>query len=1368
MQSNYLVQQRAPQVFNVKDYGATGNGTTDDTAAIQATITTAQNASGGQVFFPSGSYLISSTLSITANNIQLVGAGRSSLIIAASGFTASSKMIWVQAPATGYRYGFALRDIVIQNTAVSSLTGVQLDSTYWASLDRADVEGIYATNVYLNGSSSYFGAYTRIRDCHFGPVPNGTQSGGTGLLTNNHEWISCDGVTFNWFNTAGGIGAKVQNDSISFTDCTFDVCDTSIFLAFSRMTTIHGCHFDRGYTRFIYSNGAQECRIFGCDFQGFSGTGSQNSIYLDNTSNNNTFDSNNWLPGTTWAYALYEAVNTQSQINRYNNNNFGGLPIHRSWGSFINNSNTSSNITLSTQFNVMDYGAAGDGATDDTTEIQNAITACQNAGGGIVFLPAGTYVTSASLVISSDKVTIAGANWGTIIKPASGATFDVIKTSIPSTVGTSGYVRNYISIKDLMIDCSNMTGTVAGQGNGIHYYGVRYGTIERVYILKCPNWAILLDGDNTTPGQNFGYDNLIWKCVFDQCNAGCFQQNCEANDFVENRFKWAGTACAAAQPAFGTQDTTAMHLRLGSGYAYVNGNIFGKGGTYTTEAIRCSNSGPCRISNNRFDQVRNQAVVLNGGNHVFIGNALGSPGSANTGVPAIQMGSSHNRVIGNSFDTTAGGSNFSYAVAENGGPFTDNLIIGNELLAGTSGTVSVNSASLTKIISNGGYVPPWETQNVRDYGATGNGTTDDTTAVQNAINAANAAGGGIVYFPAGTYIIAGITLYSFVHLRGAGIGATTLKLKNGANTDLLWGGATNAGYINLAASSGTSNTGGLANFGIYEMTLDGNKANQTAAVADPTTAITTSGALTTGGALLASTSYTFGYTYTTAAGETKLVSATTAYTPPAGTNTNQITLTAPALPTSATGVNWYCTASGDAAAKIGLVANTAGVTLAVTTAPSSWNAAQQAPYINRTTIAYPLRVYGYGYILQDLRVKNGYSGGILSDWNGGANSPGNDSMEAQWVNVKIHDCNNWGMEIGGPHDSQITNVIVYNVGGGIHVAPNAGGFIGADVHVWGIQSGFAAFLIEGGGCAFSNGTAECPPAIGVVLMGSYNRFDGTIMTASGSTSVGGIQIGQSSGQTPINGTINQSGGLTTGVQCINSLLDLSINMPTTTGYGISYVNDGGYNDIRATIYMTSASATQLTSGASPTSRRTIIVHGVGYDGTVPKGGETLFYSTSTSGFRVKGGTTPTDLFNIDTYNAKAAFTNAMKLQFFSDNYTTQKIGVNEDNAGSAWFGGYIASGQSASAAAIATGGTITTASVGVARVAPTAAVTGVILQAGTKAGQQVTVVNESAFSVTFAASGTSFVVDGASDVIAATSARAFVWDSGTALWYRLQ
>lgn len=44
---------------------------------------------------------------------------------------------------------------------------------------------------------------------------------------------------------------------------------------------------------------------------------------------------------------------------------------------------------------------------------------------------------------------------------------------------------------------------------------------------------------------------------------------------------------------------------------------------------------------------------------------------------------------------------------------------------------------------------------VKDFGATGNGTTDDRAAIQAAFNYVNSLGGGTLYFPAGTYRITG-------------------------------------------------------------------------------------------------------------------------------------------------------------------------------------------------------------------------------------------------------------------------------------------------------------------------------------------------------------------------------------------------------------------------------------------------------------------------------------------------------------------------------------------------------------------------------------------------------------------------------------
>jgi hypothetical protein len=60
-----------------------------------------------------------------------------------------------------------------------------------------------------------------------------------------------------------------------------------------------------------------------------------------------------------------------------------------------------------------------------------------------------------------------------------------------------------------------------------------------------------------------------------------------------------------------------------------------------------------------------------------------------------------------------------------------------------------------------------DTVSAKDFGATGDGTTDDTAAIQAAINAVNAKGGGVLFFPVGTYkVTATILLKPFVDIKG--------------------------------------------------------------------------------------------------------------------------------------------------------------------------------------------------------------------------------------------------------------------------------------------------------------------------------------------------------------------------------------------------------------------------------------------------------------------------------------------------------------------------------------------------------------------------------------------------------------------------
>ena len=117
--------------------------------------------------------------------------------------------------------------------------------------------------------------------------------------------------------------------------------------------------------------------------------------------------------------------------------------------------------------------------------------------------------------------------------------------------------------------------------------------------------------------------------------------------------------------------------------------------------------------------------------------------------------------------------------------------------------------------------------NVRDYGATGDGSSNDRAAIQRALDDAYTAGGGSVYLPAGTYAIAptdgnkattaGLQIRDNVTVYGDGMGDTVIKVMDGYA-----GGMTGI----MRTPYGQEN----ANITVRDLTLDGNRANTTGKV----------------------------------------------------------------------------------------------------------------------------------------------------------------------------------------------------------------------------------------------------------------------------------------------------------------------------------------------------------------------------------------------------------------------------------------------------------------------------------------------------------------------------------------------------------
>jgi hypothetical protein len=175
---------------------------------------------------------------------------------------------------------------------------------------------------------------------------------------------------------------------------------------------------------------------------------------------------------------------------------------------------------------------------------------------------------------------------------------------------------------------------------------------------------------------------------------------------------------------------------------------------------------------------------------------------------------------------------------------------------GTKGTVPAPAAGDATaglagkfLKASGGWaIPPIQMLNAKDYGAVGDGSADDTTAIQNAINAAAAlqAGRGRgVFLPAGIYkVTAALTILSsnFI-LAGESVGATVILADGSLTNDT----------IQIGNGSGTYASIILRDFQIYASSshtagsfINVNKANDVTienfSMNNPFTGITVQGA----------------------------------------------------------------------------------------------------------------------------------------------------------------------------------------------------------------------------------------------------------------------------------------------------------------------------------------------------------------------------------------------------------------------------------------------------------------------------------------------------------------------------------------------
>ena len=209
--------------INVLDYGAIGDGLTDDTTAIQNAINAGKN-----IYFPTGTYLCNSTVTVSQNNSLLTFAGGASLtyttatmtLLTISGNDCQVVNASITAPAVfdgaNVQPTYGIIRVTGEKTIIDQVriinvpkVGVWFDNTNNGTV----------TNCFINGGTSDT-FFTGSNTGHFGICidPGSTGSQGNFVIANNNIRQCVQG------GFSGNYGAASYEQSFAVTGNVFELC----------------------------------------------------------------------------------------------------------------------------------------------------------------------------------------------------------------------------------------------------------------------------------------------------------------------------------------------------------------------------------------------------------------------------------------------------------------------------------------------------------------------------------------------------------------------------------------------------------------------------------------------------------------------------------------------------------------------------------------------------------------------------------------------------------------------------------------------------------------------------------------------------------------------------------------------------------------------------------------------------------------------------------------------------------------------------------------------------------------------------------------------------------------------------------------
>jgi hypothetical protein len=401
---------------------AIGDGVADDTAAIQAALN--MTNVGKTVYLPAGTYKITQTLAMhgPAPGSTIIGNGRDTRIV--WGGAAGGTMFWSD--------GIAYSRYVGLSWDGSNIAAVGFDhastKTFETEVQHQDESFRNFTSYGIRVGNNQIVASAEIlyRNCLFTNCNTGI-----GLLTMNDYDNTIDHCEFENCN----IGVHAPHGNFYARDSHFQNSSQADFVFSSE----HGCSVRRctstGSAQFI-SVASSVTTLTVQDCQIANWTTNTEAIYLDSPSAV-IFDCaftngpTNSFPIGTYASTLF-CNNNPSNLATLTRGKMARsiytIPNGTLTRVLTNANQTFLQETAAVPGKIFDakvnFGAIGNGITDDTTAIQSTINAAMSYGqGAMAYLPTGSYVVKQTLSVRGTNYIMGGSGFqcGLIWKGATGA-----------------------------------------------------------------------------------------------------------------------------------------------------------------------------------------------------------------------------------------------------------------------------------------------------------------------------------------------------------------------------------------------------------------------------------------------------------------------------------------------------------------------------------------------------------------------------------------------------------------------------------------------------------------------------------------------------------------------------------------------------------------------------------------------------------------------------------------------------------------------------------------------------------------------------------------------------------------------------------